>query len=137
MRRRSVVVFVAAVVAAIVAVVIIAALPLRERLNPPAIIDVRISDGASNASQSLNFNPKLARAEVSVDRIVWMNEDRVSHTVRSDESYSNPYTGKFSSEEIGSGQSYEYVFIEPGVFKYHCDIHPWMRGEIEMLESYG
>ena len=55
--------------------------------------------------------------------VIWRNDDYVSHTVVSD-------TGEFSSPELAPGQSYTHLFETDGVYKYHCSIHPNMKGSI-------
>ncbi len=56
-------------------------------------------------------------------KIVWVNRDAAPHTVTSD-------TGVFDSKTLLKGQSFEYVFNQRGDYKYHCGIHPDMKGRI-------
>ncbi len=53
--------------------------------------------------------------------VQWHNNDPVDHTVSSD------YLG---SNKITPGQTYSFQFINPGDYKYTCEIHPNMRGEV-------
>lgn len=55
--------------------------------------------------------------------IIWKNSDPAAHTVTSD-------TGLFDSKALLKGQSYSLTFSQPGVYTYHCAIHPYMTGEI-------
>jgi plastocyanin len=57
------------------------------------------------------------------DTVQWTNTGSVDHTVDSD-------TEIFESGSIDPGRSYRYTFDEPGIFPYHCDIHPHMRGMV-------
>jgi plastocyanin len=57
------------------------------------------------------------------ETVEWTNTGNADHTVDSD-------TEIFESGSIDPGRSYRYTFDEPGIFPYHCDIHPHMRGMV-------
>jgi plastocyanin len=57
------------------------------------------------------------------ETVEWTNTGDVDHTVDSD-------TEIFESGHIRPGMHYRYTFDEPGIFPYHCDIHPHMRGMV-------
>ncbi|MEU2873203.1 cupredoxin domain-containing protein [Streptomyces olivoreticuli] len=69
------------------------------------------------------FNP----AELPVragETVTWTNvENGGPHTVTSD-------TGLWDSGVIDPDGTFSRVFPAPGTFRYHCDIHPDMRGAI-------
>jgi plastocyanin len=77
-----------------------------------AMNDVSIVDFA--------FQPALITVGVG-ETVEWTNTGDVDHTVDSD-------TEIFESGHIHPGRTYRYTFDEPGIFPYHCDIHPHMRG---------
>ena len=54
----------------------------------------------------------------------WTNEGAVNHTVTSDTA------GLFDSGTLGSGASFEYRFDGPGIYAYHCDLHPGLTGTV-------
>jgi plastocyanin len=106
-------------------------------LNPPETGAVQIVEGASNQEQETNFLPKEARGVIEISsKVQWINHDSVAHTVTSDNGYSNRYTGKFDSGIIEPFESYEYAFSDVGDHPYHCEIHPWMKGEVEIIENF-
>jgi len=35
------------------------------------------------------------------------------------------------------GESYQYIFIEGGIYNYLCAIHPFMKGTVEVIEKVG
>ena len=110
---------------------------IREKLNPPETLQIVILEGASDERQERSFMPSKARAvETISNKVVWTNKDATAHTVRSDEAYSNPYTDDFNSALIEPNESYEYTFIEVGEYPYHCEIHPWMKGEVDIVENF-
>jgi plastocyanin len=57
------------------------------------------------------------------DTVQWTNTGNAQHTVDSD-------TEIFESDVLDPGETFSYTFGEPGVFPYHCDIHPHMRGMV-------
>lgn len=60
-------------------------------------------------------------------KVIWINRDPVAHTVTSD-------TGLFDSKALLTGQKFEYVFNQPGIYNYHCGIHPYMNGQVIVVE---
>lgn len=108
-----------------------------ERLHPPESMHAGILRGASLESRDISYLPEEIRVTLGVDnRVIWTNRDLVAHTVVSDAGHSNGYTGRFESELIEPGETFEYIFFETGEYPYHCDIHPWMTGRIEVLENF-
>ena len=55
--------------------------------------------------------------------VKWVNNGETSHTVTSN-------TGKFDSGTLQPGDTYTRKFKQTGVFKYHCEIHPEMKGRV-------
>ena len=79
-----------------------------------AMSDVSIVDFA--------FQPMAIFVGVG-DTVEWTNSGNADHTVDSD-------TEIFESDIIDPGESFTYTFDDPGIFPYHCDIHPHMRGMV-------
>jgi plastocyanin len=57
--------------------------------------------------------------------VTWQNQDSTSHTVTSDDD-------AFDSGYVPPGGTYERLFDKPGVFKFHCTIHRFMRGIVKV-----
>lgn len=58
--------------------------------------------------------------------VTWTNETDVAHTVSgSDLSFDD-------SGYIEPGQSFSQTFSDPGTYRFKCDPHPWMTGQIVM-----
>lgn len=68
------------------------------------------------------FEPKR-KAIPQGTRVTWKNTGDEAHTVTST-------TGKFDSGSLAPGETYTKRFMQTGVFKYICEIHPDMRGKI-------
>ncbi len=110
---------------------------IEDRLDPPETARVDIQIGASLESNEVGYKPENIRVTLGIDNtILWTNTDSVAHTVVSDNGYSNDYTGRFESELIEPNHTFEYTFFKTGEYPYHCDIHPWMTGMVEVLENF-
>jgi plastocyanin len=59
------------------------------------------------------------------DTVTWRNADSSSHTVTADD-------GAFDSGSFGPGATFSRSFQAAGVYKYHCSIHRYMRGEVDV-----
>src|SRR5262245_53308565 len=117
-----------------------------EVLEPKQPAQISISTGASNPSNGKFFVPSEIRASLGVSNlVVWTSEDSVPHTVTSDSSFNDRYSGAFDSrarpEEEGGpfvmpGKTYQFLFTETGDYAYHCEPHPWMKGIVHVVESF-
>lgn len=80
---------------------------------------------ASATIDNFAFNP----AELTVTAgttVTWTNNQGVPHTVTSDTA------GVFDSGILNQGQSFSFTFNEAGGFAYHCEVHPTMRGVVQV-----
>lgn len=60
-------------------------------------------------------------------KVTWQNEDSAPHTATAeDESWD---TGTIEQGKLGSE-----TFKAPGTFAYYCEIHPTMKGTVEVVE---
>lgn len=57
--------------------------------------------------------------------VTFGNNDNTAHTSTSD-------VGLWDSQSFGSGQTFTHKFDTPGTYTYHCTIHPFMKGTIEV-----
>ena len=55
-------------------------------------------------------------------KVSWNNEDQVAHTVTAD--------GLTFGKSMPSGAVFNFAFVKPGNFPYHCEIHPSMHGTV-------
>jgi plastocyanin len=60
-------------------------------------------------------------------KVVWQNQDAAPHTATADDERWD--TGTIEKGKIGSE-----TFKETGTFAYYCEIHPDMRGTVEVVE---
>ena len=73
--------------------------------------------------KNFSFNPSILITKIG-EKITWVNNDNISHTITSD------LKGSFDSGTLISGQSFSFTLTKTGSTKYHCSIHPTMTGEI-------
>ncbi|MDD4990080.1 MAG: cupredoxin domain-containing protein [Candidatus Pacebacteria bacterium] len=66
------------------------------------------------------FSPKEAEIKTGTT-VVWTNKDPISHSVK---------LAGVQSQELETGQSFEYTFAMPGEYVYYCGLHPSMQGTI-------
>jgi plastocyanin len=55
--------------------------------------------------------------------VTWTNTDDDPHTVVAD-------AGGFKSHAMDTGDTFTQAFAKPGVYSYHCSLHPYMVGKI-------
>lgn len=60
-------------------------------------------------------------------KVTWQNQDTAPHTATADDG--NWDTGTIEKGKLGSA-----TFKEPGTFTYFCEIHPTMKGTVEVVE---
>ena len=62
--------------------------------------------------------------------VAWTNQDAITHTVTS----GTPDTrdGRFAQRLEDKGAVTTVQFKEPGIYRYFCERHPSMRGEIRV-----
>lgn len=76
-----------------------------------------------------NFTPGTTRVAAGT-MVAWVNHGRIRHTVTSTSSVFD--SGLMSPEGV-----YSVTFDTPGTYPYLCDIHPAMRGTIEVYAADG
>ena len=83
------------------------------------------SDGdTSVAIAGFAFDP--ATIEVAPGtKVTWSNDDPAPHTVTAD-------GGGFDSDTLGAGKPFSFTFEKSGVYRYHCNVHPDMKGTVEV-----
>jgi nitrite reductase (NO-forming) len=92
-----------------------------------AIILIPQDSGVKSSGNT--FTPDTVLAHTG-GTITWTNNDSIPHTVDSAD-------GIFSSGYIMKGQSFKHTFTQAGTYKYHCTLHPWMEGTVQVAEKGG
>jgi len=114
-------------------------------LHPGDTTTIIIVPGSENQAQEQNFVPKKIASQLGVNNLViWKNTGGIGHTVTPDKPFKDLYSGNFGSQydsDLGSsgivppGKTYQFVFTQEAQITYHCEPHPWMKGEIDVVHG--
>jgi plastocyanin len=98
---------------------------LEVRADAP-LLTPDVGAAAPGSMRIVQFAFVPANLDVPVGtRVTWTNDDPAPHTVTAD-------GGAFDSRQLDQGASYSVVLDAPGVFPFHCEIHPTMVGEVRV-----
>lgn len=86
--------------------------------------------GGTAAVKIINFafTPKALTITAGTT-VRWKNADDSPHRIAASD-------GAYTSGALDTGDSYAHNFAVPGMYKYICSIHPYMRGTI-IVKSAG
>lgn len=73
------------------------------------------------------YEPDPVRIEEG-GKVTWINRDSAPHTATADD-------GSFDTGTLEEGKLKSENFKEPGTYTYFCEIHPEMRGTVEVVSS--
>ena len=82
--------------------------------------------GAHFITDEYEFNPYRARVKVGT-RVTWRNNGRMTHTIAAEDG--SWTTGTLQPLDIGA-----VTFSKAGTFTYVCKEHPWVYGQIIVVE---
>lgn len=100
-----------------------------EEVKEPVKTGVSIAEGAGiQQPGQIYYDPNQITVSTGTT-VEWTNHDTTIHTVTAGTPTDGP-SGKFDSEIIAAGASFEHTFSEAGKFDYYCIVHPWMEGTI-------
>jgi plastocyanin len=95
-----------------------------------ALVGVIESPGdAAVEVRTFQFRDKAIEIPVGT-RVVWTNQDQIEHTVTSGAPDST--NGVFNAKLAGPGATFSFTFTKAGTYRYFCDRHHFMRGEIRV-----
>jgi len=73
----------------------------------------------------LEFTPTTIRAKVG-QTVTWTNEDTSPHNV----TYVSGPRFRSSRHMLNPGTTFSITLNQPGIIRYVCTLHPWMKGTI-------
>jgi plastocyanin len=59
------------------------------------------------------------------DSVTYINDDDDAHTVTADDK-------SFDSKGLDTKEQWTYVFDKPGKYTYHCSLHGYVHGEVDV-----
>lgn len=86
-----------------------------------------VADGAVThvSMRGKSFRP--GRLELLVgETVTWVNDDFADHEVADDE-------GAFRSRRLMAGMRFSHTYDQQGSFTYHCPLHPFMKGGVDVF----
>jgi plastocyanin len=81
----------------------------------------------SVAIRDFSFGPSSITVHVG-DTVTWANAGPTDHTATAND-------GAFDTGTLKAGQSGSHTFASAGTFAYHCTLHPFMRGTVEVVAA--
>ena len=102
-----------------------------DAIRPSEVVMPTKSSRPGCEIESLCYIPESLSVDVG-SKVVWINQDAAFHSVTSGEYGESD--GMFDSGHMDPEERFEYVFNDAGQFLYHCTLHPWMTGVVEVKE---
>jgi plastocyanin len=93
----------------------------------PVAVGMEMGDSAPGPHVSILFG-SVTPVQVDVvagETVHWSNDSVRDHTVTADD-------GSYDSGDLAANQHYDRVFGADGSYTYHCRLHPYIRGEIDV-----
>lgn len=78
-----------------------------------------------------SYNPEVLKIPAGT-KVVWINRDQIEHSV----THGTPENKKDKILDSGfftKGEKYEFVFEEPGEYRYFCNRHNSMKGVVKVV----
>jgi plastocyanin len=91
--------------------------------------DLRDGTEVAVVMKGIAFIPPKIRISPGT-KIVWTNEDNVTHYVNTDSHPAHTYYPEMNSRALNKGDSYSLTLDTPGIYPYHCSAHTNMKGSI-------
>lgn len=87
---------------------------------------VDIVEPDSDDQDTWGYRPSDITVEVGTT-VIWTNNGAQDHTVTDDD-------GAFDSGNMNAGDEFSFTFRQPGIYKYFCEPHPWMKAVVRVHE---
>jgi plastocyanin len=104
--------------------------------TPPAAsssaTDETSSSAVTVAIKDEAFSPQSIKIKKGT-KVTWVNDDNIQHSVVADDS-GNPDSMPTDNSAFGKGGTYSFTFNTVGTVSYHCSIHSFMTGTIEVVD---
>jgi plastocyanin len=98
--------------------------PLVETESTSAQTAAKSDGDASVAISGFAFDPDTIEVAPGTE-VTWSNDDPAPHTVTAE-------NGGFDSDIVDAGKSFSFTFDKAGTYSYRCNVHPDMKGTVEV-----
>ncbi|MYC28232.1 MAG: hypothetical protein F4X63_09620 [Nitrospira sp. SB0662_bin_26] len=98
------------------------------------LLPASLSQAGSSPIILLDREPFYAPATMTIlpgQSIRWHNQSMQPHTVTHD-GCGRGRNCAFASKHLHPGERFSVRGLPPGIYSYHCEIHPFMRGRIQV-----
>ncbi len=89
--------------------------------------DAKTSGGNSVDIKGFAFSPKALKVTAGT-KVTWTNDDSADHTSTADKGA----PAAWDSGHLGKGKTFSFTFTKKGSYSYHCDIHTYMTGTVDV-----
>lgn len=97
------------------------------------VLPFELSESGVSRVTLLDREPFYAPAAVTIvpgQRVQWHNQSMQPHTVTHDDCRRGACA--FDSGHLHPGERFRVGDLPSGTYAYHCDIHPFMRGVVQV-----
>ena len=100
--------------------------------STPSVTDMTQASKVDVSIRDLSFTPAAIKIKKGTT-VTWTNQDTVAHDVVGDDPVNNSWF-KTSAHTFTKDQTYSVTFNTVGTFTYHCTVHPFMKGSVQVVE---
>ena len=93
-----------------------------DRTQASAYQDLRNQAEVTIKMSQLKFQPMNIKISPST-KVTWINDDEVEHYVNTDSHPAHSQVPGLNSRALTTGGTFNFVFIKPGLYLYHCSAH--------------
>lgn len=97
----------------------------------PGVVDLTNSNHVNVSIHDLSFSPINIKIKKGTT-VTWTNQDNVLHDVVADDPANSGGLPATHSTFARDG-TYSNTFSSVGVFSYHCSVHTFMQGAVEVV----
>jgi plastocyanin len=87
----------------------------------------KTSGGDTVAIKGFAFSPKALKVSAGT-KVTGTNDDSADHTSTADKGA----PASWDSGHLGKGKTFSFTFAKKGTYSYHCDIHTYMTGTVDV-----
>jgi plastocyanin len=106
------------------------------------VVDLSNKETVTVKIKDMKYIPEKIKVTKGT-KVTWINEDEMEHNVmKAHDDDEKPHEvshidldpKKFEGPMLKKGESYSFIFNEISENPYHCSPHPWMQGNVEVVQ---